>query len=76
VVDQGGDPLGLEGHVSKSLTLRYDLSISSDLKVQLDFQRDQSGPNWGIGNDSASPTGLGPPYGNARLLSFTYDVVF
>ena len=76
VVDQGGDPLGLEGHISNSLTLRYDLSISSALKAQLDFQRDQSGPNWGIANDSASATGLGPPYGNARLLSFTYDVVF
>lgn len=76
VVDQGGDPTALEGHATTSLTLRYDLSVSSALKVQLDFQRDQSGPNWGIANDSNSPSGVGKPYGNANLLSFTYDKVF
>jgi len=71
-----GDPTALEGHATNSLTLRYDLSISGALKMQLDFQRDQSGPNWRIANDSNSATGSGRPYGNANPLSFTYDVVF
>lgn len=76
VAEMGNDPSWLEGHATNSLTMRYDLSISSALKVQLDFQRDQSGSNWGIANDSNSATGSGRPYGNANLLSLTYDVVF
>lgn len=64
VVDQGGDPYGQEAHSTTSLTLRYDLSTSSALKIQYDSQRDKSGPNWGT------------PYGNARLLTFSYDMVF
>ena len=64
VVAQGGDPDGLEGHATTALTLRYDLTTSSDLKLQYDSQRDQSGPNWA------------PNYGDARLLTFTYDMVF
>jgi hypothetical protein len=64
VVAQGGDPNGLEGHRTIALTLRYDLTTSSDLKLQYDRQDDQSGPNWT------------PNYGNARLLTFTYDMVF
>lgn len=64
VVDQGGDPSALEGHATVALTLRYDLSTSSAVKVQIDSQRDQSGPNWA------------PNYGNARLLTLTYDMVF
>ena len=47
-----------------SLTLRYDLTTSSDLKVQYDDQTDHSDP------------GYTPNYGDARLLTFTYDTVF
>lgn len=64
VIAQGGDPTALEGHASVALTLRYDLTTSSALKLQYDSQRDQSGPNWA------------PNYGDARLLTFTYDMVF
>jgi hypothetical protein len=64
VIAQGGDPTALEGHASVALTLRYDLTTSSALKVQYDDQRDQSGPNWA------------PNWGNARLLTVTYDTVF
>lgn len=70
------DPTGLEGHYTLALSLRYDLSTSSALKVQLDMQRDQSGPNWGIASDTSSANGLGPAYGNAKLLTLTYDMVF
>lgn len=64
VVDQGGDSEGQEGHSTLALTLRYDLTTSSAVKMQIDSQRDQSGPNWA------------PNYGNARLLTVTYDMVF
>jgi hypothetical protein len=50
-----------------SLTLRYDLTTSSDLKVQYDSQSDHSSPAY---------TALGYNYGNSRLLTFTYDMVF
>jgi hypothetical protein len=76
VVERGGDPNALEAHRNRSITLRYDLTTSSALKLQVDFQHDQSGPNWGIAKNSASPSGMDPPYGDARLLSVTYDVVF
>lgn len=64
VIAQGGDPTALEGHATIALTLRYDLTTSSALKAQYDSQRDQSGPNWS------------PNYGDSRLLTFTYDMVF
>lgn len=64
VVAGDGDPLAQEGHATLSLTLRYDLTTSSVLKAQLDDQRDHGGANWS------------PNYGDARLLTFTYDTVF
>lgn len=76
VVERGGDPNALEAHQNRSITLRYDLTTSSAIKAQLDFQRDQSGPNWGIARNSAAPSGMDPAYGHARLLSITYDIVF
>ena len=67
------DPSAQEGHYTIALTLRYDLSTSSALKVQLDDQHDKSGPLY-------FPNYLGaansPVYGNARLLTLTYDRVF
>jgi hypothetical protein len=70
VISMGGDPDGQEAHATTSLTLRYDLSTSSDLKVQYDSQKDKSGPNWIV------PWTGGTPYGDARLLTFVYDMVF
>jgi len=57
-------PGWLEGHQTVAFTLRYDLSTSSTLKAQYDFQRDQSGEFWD------------PNYGDSRLLTLTYDQVF
>lgn len=47
-----------------SLTLRYDLTATSDVKVQFDSESDHS------------DAGYTPNYGSARLLTFTYDTVF
>lgn len=52
------------GHSTLALSLRYDLTDSSAIKIQYDRQREESGPNSGL------------PKGNARLLTFSYDVVF
>jgi hypothetical protein len=60
----GGDPLAQEGHVSRSLTVRRDLSPTSAIKVQFDSQKDRGGPRWI------------PRFGNARLLTLSYDRVF
>lgn len=64
VVANGGDPQGQESHSSRSLTLRYNLTHTSDIKVQIDSQKDHGGPNWA------------PRYGDARLLTLSYDKVF
>jgi hypothetical protein len=47
-----------------SLTLRYDFTPTSDLKVQFDSQTDHSDPGY-LTN-----------FGNSRLLTFTYDTLF
>ncbi len=63
-IANGGDTDGQEKHETMAYTLRYDLTTSSAVKVQYDVQTDKSGPNWS------------PNYGNARLLTLTYDMVF
>ncbi len=45
IIGNGEYPSGQEGHFNMAYTLRYDLTTSSDIKIQLDNQRDQSGPN-------------------------------
>ena len=47
-----------------SLSLRYDLTTSSDLKLQYDDTSDHSDP------------GFTPLYGSSSLLTFAYDRVF
>jgi len=47
-----------------TLALRYDLTTSSDLKLQYDSTSDHSAP------------GFAPNYGSSRLLTFAYDRVF
>jgi hypothetical protein len=64
VISMGGDPLGQESHIDRSLTARYFLTPQSDVKVQLDVQRDRGGINWS------------PRYGDARLLTLAYDRIF
>lgn len=60
----GADAQGQESHIDRSLTARYFLTPQSDIKVQLDMQRDRGGPNWS------------PRYGDARLLTLAYDRIF
>lgn len=67
VVSSGVLP-GAPGSVANSqqtlsLSLRYDLSTSSDLKLQYDDTRDHSNP------------GFTPLYGRSRLLTLAYDSV-
>ena len=47
-----------------TLSLRYDLTTSSDLKLQYDSTTDSSDP------------GFNPKYGSSRLLTFAYDRQF
>lgn len=68
IVSRGFDPAGQEAHRTTSLTLRYDLTTSSAVKVQYDDQKDRSGPNYTMES--------GGRFGNARLLTLTYDMVF
>ncbi len=58
------DPVLKERHTDVSFVLRYDLTSSSDIKVQLDNWRDQSNP-WFSSN-----------YGYSKLLTISYDMVF
>lgn len=67
-ISAGSDPDGQEAHRTHSVTLRYDLTTSSAVKVQLDVQKDRSGPNYTVDGFNR--------FGNARLLTATYDVVF
>lgn len=66
-----GGPIGYAGtdsekHTTYSATLRYDLTPSSALKVQYDYWKDRSGVTFAGGQT----------FGNPRLLSFSYDMVF
>lgn len=54
----------MEKHYTVSATLRYDLGSNSALKVQYDDQRSRSGPDYPY------------QYGDARLLTVAWDVVF
>lgn len=53
-----------EAHTNLAATLRYDLDESSAVKLQYDRQNGQSDP------------GYSPQYGDARLLTVSYDRVF
>lgn len=57
-----------------SLTLRYDLTTSSDLKIQYDSTTDISSPLYN--NSPLNNYGFAYDYGNSQLLTFAYDVVF
>lgn len=68
VVTDGVQPTALPSYPMLqpllTLTLRYDLTPTSDLNAQYESLKDESSPlNY-------------PNYGNSRLLTFTYDMVF
>lgn len=65
----GGDPDGQEQHANTAYTLRYDVTTSSAIKLQYDVQKEKGGPNWEQTNGS-------PRYGDAKLLTVAYDMVF
>ena len=65
------DPLTVEGWSTLAFSLRYDLTPTSALKLQIERWQDRNGPGFNIGASGSSV-----PYGNARLLSISYDRVF
>jgi hypothetical protein len=52
------------GQQTYSLSIRYDLNVTSDLKMQYDVTSDHSDP------------GFNPRYGSSHLLTLAYDMVF
>jgi hypothetical protein len=72
ITSSGAASDGMEATRMTSLTLRYDLTTSSDIKIQLDSQKDRSGPTYTL-DGSGVPTNR---YGNSRLLTVSYDMVF
>ncbi|MDP2795215.1 MAG: hypothetical protein Q8O25_14260 [Sulfurisoma sp.] len=64
VTRQGAQSDAQEAWTVTSLVLRRDLGASSALKLQYDNLKEQGGPNWQ------------PRYGNARLLTLSYELVF
>jgi hypothetical protein len=60
-----------EAHDSISLLLRYDLTTSSDVKVQFDHWKNRSQPPF-----FASTPATANPVGMANLLTVSYDMVF
>jgi hypothetical protein len=60
----GAPPSIANSQQTYSLSLRYDLTTTSDLKLQLDITSDHSDP------------GFTPRYGSSNLMTFAYDRVF
>lgn len=56
-----------------SFSLRYDLTDSSDIKVQLDLNNDRSRQGTGDTITDYNASGF---YGDSKLLSISYDLVF
>ena len=59
-----------------SLVLRYDLTPSSDIKIQFDSQKDRSGPHYTLDQIGLGTSVPGNRYGNSRLLTLAYDMIF
>ena len=60
----GAPPSTANSQQTVTLSLRYDLTTSSDLKIQYDDTTDDSDP------------GFNPRYGSSRLLTLAYDLMF
>lgn len=65
------DPLSAERWTTLAFSLSYDLTPTSAIKMQIERWKDQNGPNFNL-----DASGISIPYGNARLLSFSYDMIF
>ena len=65
------DPTTAESWSTLAFSLRYDLTPTSAIKLQLERWKDSNGPNFNIGASGGSI-----PFGNARLLTISYDRVF
>ncbi len=52
-----------------ALSLRYDLTASSDIKAQFDILHDHSEPGINTFTNSGR-------YGNAKMITFSYDMMF
>lgn len=63
----GANPFPENMQQTVSLSVRYDLTTSSDLKVQYDSQTDHSSPAY---------TGVNYNYGDSQLLTLAYDTTF
>lgn len=63
-----------ERHTTYSLSLRYDLSTSSAVKVQYDYWKDRNGSTFNSPDNTVPNSAV--PYGSPRLLSVSYDMVF
>jgi len=61
-----------EAHDTSSLLLRYDLTTSSDIKLQFDRWQNHAQPQFFL---TASPN-TAVPAGKTNLLSASYDMVF
>lgn len=59
-----------EAHSTWTGTLRYELTPSSDIKIQLEKWQDKNGP--GFNAVSGTPSS----HGNPTLLSVSYDMIF
>lgn len=72
IADPAGiDPLAYEGFSTLAFSLRYDLTPTSAIKLQLDRWLDKNGPNFNL-----DANGISVPYGNARLFTISYDLIF
>ncbi|MCX7171950.1 MAG: hypothetical protein NTY41_17170 [Proteobacteria bacterium] len=72
IMDPGSiDPAAYEGFSTLAFSLRYDLTPTSAVKMQYDRWLDKSGPNFNL-----DASGMGIRYGNARLLTISYDLIF
>jgi hypothetical protein len=60
------DPTSFEAHSTLAFTVRYDFTTNSAFKLQIERWQDRGGPNFNGG----------VPYGNPRLLTLSYDMVF
>ena len=67
----GWDPTHSEAHRDIALTLRYDISPSSDFKLQFDHWKNTADPNF----FAYDPTTANPRY-MANLVSASYDMSF
>lgn len=65
------DQTQAEAHTTDSLSLRYDLTTSSDIKLQFDHWKNHAQPQFFTANPYTAT-----PVGQVNLLTASYDMVF